>query len=122
MAQVESAKEQVMATGAQWIFIAAEKQQGVWNPKKFLQQHPLSFPFLLDEDRSVTKAYGVYHRIGVDAIHIAHPATLVVAQDGTAQFVYRGDNQLDRATLADVLQAAAKLVLPQSQSTLRIGL
>ena len=29
----------------------------------------------------MTKAYGLYHRMGMDAINIAHPATLVIDRD-----------------------------------------
>ena len=42
------------------------------------KKNPVSFPFLLDEDRVVTKNYGLYHLIGMDALNIAHPATLVI--------------------------------------------
>lgn len=90
-------------------FIAAEKRDGLHKPVKFLAEHPVSFPFLLDEDRSVTKAYGLYHRIGLDAINIAHPATLVIDLGGTIRYIYRGNNQLDRAPMEQVLEAARKL-------------
>ena len=62
----------------------------------------MSFPFLLDEDRAVTKAYGLYHRLGKDAINIAHPATLVIDSGGTVRYIYRGENQTDRAPLEKV--------------------
>ena len=90
------------------MFIAAEKRNGMFNPQKFLSEHPTSFPFLLDEDRSVTKAYGVYHRLGVDAIHIAHPATFVVGRDATIRYIYVGANQTDRARIEQVLDALKK--------------
>lgn len=57
----------------------------------------------------MTKAYGLYHRIGVDAINIAHPATLVIDRGGTVRYVYRGSNQGDRAPIEQVLDAARKL-------------
>ena len=38
-----------------------------FKPEEFLANNPAPFPFLLDEDRRVTKAYGVYHRLGLDA-------------------------------------------------------
>ena len=89
-------------------FVAAQRRGGVWNPEAFLEKHPVSFPFLLDEDRSVTKAYGLYHAIGFDAFDIAHPATLVIDQAGKLRYIYRGDNQLDRAPIEEVLEAAAE--------------
>src|SRR6266481_10095701 len=82
MARVESIKDEIAQAGAELAFIAAEKRNGVFKPAKFLEKHPVSFPFLLDEDRVVTKAYGLYHRIGMDALNIAHPATLVIDRTG----------------------------------------
>jgi len=52
-------KEQIAQSRAELAFIAAEKRDGVFRPTKFLEKKPISFPFLLDEDRIVTKAYGL---------------------------------------------------------------
>src|SRR5215469_13679241 len=106
MARVESIKDEIEQSGAEFAYIAAEKRDGVFKPTKFLEKNPISFPFLLDEDRSVTKAYGLYHRIGLDALNIAHPATLVIDRERNVQFIYRGDNQHDRAPLEQVIAAA----------------
>ena len=109
MAQFEPWAEQIRKMDAQLVYVAAEKREGMHKPGKFLAQHPASFPFLLDEDRSVTKAYGLYHRIGLDAIHIAHPATLVIDSEGIIRYLYRGNNQFDRAPMEQVLEATRKL-------------
>ena len=106
MAQVESRKDTIQQTGAELAYIAAEKRDGVFKPVKFLQEHPLSFPFLLDESRQITKVYGLYHRIGMDALNIAHPATLVIDRERVVRYIYRGENQHDRAPLDQVLAAA----------------
>ena len=103
MAQVESQRAEIEAAGAQLAFIAAEKRDGVWKPGKFLEKHPIASIFLLDEDRAVTKAYGLHHALGIDAIDIAHPATFVIDRSGVIRYIYRGDNQLDRAPLDRVL-------------------
>jgi peroxiredoxin len=87
MAQLELMKGEIERTEAQLTYIAAEKATGVWKPAKFLAAHPVSFPFLLDVERIVTKAYGLYHRIGIDALNIAHPATLVVERDQVLETV-----------------------------------
>lgn len=109
MAQLELMENEIGQANAELVYIAAEKARGVWNPAKFLGAHPVSFPFLLDEDRTVTKAYGLYHRLGIDAINIAHPATLVIERDRKVAYIYRGDNQTDRAPFNQVLEAARKL-------------
>lgn len=103
MAQLEPWKETIDAIGGGLVFIAAEKKNGMFDPQKFLDQHPTPFPFLLDEDRAVTKAYGVHHRLGIDAINIAHPATFVVGRDGRIRYIYVGATQTDRAPIEEVL-------------------
>jgi peroxiredoxin len=110
MTQFESRKPEIEATGARLVFIAAEKRDGVWKPGRFLEKHPISSVFLLDEDRAVTKAYGLHHALGTDALNIAHPATVVIGRDekdrgGVVRYIYRGSNQLDRAPLDEVLGA-----------------
>jgi peroxiredoxin len=108
MTQFESRRPEVEA-GAQLAFIAAEKRDGVWKPGKFLEKHPLASVFLLDEDRTVTKAYGLHQALASDALNIAHPATLVIDRSGIVRYIYRGDNQLDRAPLDEVLRALKEI-------------
>jgi peroxiredoxin len=108
MAQVEPMTDEIGQINGQLFYIAAEKAQGMWKPAKFFEKHPVSFPFLLDEDRSVTKAYGLYHGFGRDAINIAHPATLVVGRDRGLRYIYRGNHQTDRAPLEEVMAALKK--------------
>ena len=105
MTQFESRRPEIEAAEAQLAFIAAEKRDGVWKPGKFLEKHPISSVFLLDEDRVVTKAYGLHHALATDALNIAHPATLVIDSSGVVRYIYRGDNQIDRAPLDEVLEA-----------------
>ena len=113
MTQFESRKKEIEAAGAQLAFIAAEKRNGVWKPGRFLEKHPISSVFLLDEDRTVTKAYGLHHALATDAVNIAHPATLVICRDhdsgGSVRYIYRGDNQVDRAPLDESLKALKEI-------------
>jgi peroxiredoxin len=109
MAQFEPVKSELEQAGVQVVFIAAEKRDGMFKPVKFFEKHPLAFPFLLDEDRVVTKTYGLYHRFGTDAMNIAHPATLLVDGSGTVRYIYRGENQTDRAPIEQVMGAVKKL-------------
>jgi len=108
MAQFEPYQDEIRQAAAQLVYIAAERGEGMFKPAKYLAAHPISFPFLLDEDRSVTKAYGLYHRFGHDAINIAHPASLVVDRGGTVRYIYRGDSQTDRAPVEEILDAVKK--------------
>ncbi len=109
MAQFEPYKDQIAAAGASLVYIAAEKRQGVFRPEKYFAEHPISFPFLLDEDRQVTKAYGVYHSLGLDALRIAHPATFLVDRGGVARMIYVGLNQHDRMPVDGIMQLLRNL-------------
>ncbi len=103
MAQLEPHKDEIGMTGT-LVYIAAEKRAGIFKPEQYLRKNPISFPFLLDEDRSVTRQYGVYHRIGKDAFNIARPATFVIGRDGVVRYIHVGQDQHDRADLRTVLQ------------------
>jgi peroxiredoxin len=103
MAQLEPLKADIAAAGAELAYIAAEKRNGMFKPAKYLEKNPVSYPFLLDEERTATRAYGLYHGLGIDALNIAHPATIVIDQQRSVRYIYRGDNQHDRAPMDPVL-------------------
>jgi peroxiredoxin len=109
MAQFEPHKGEISTLGASLVYVAAEKRKGVWKPVMYFSQHPISFPFLLDEDRSITKSYGLYHALGHDAFRIAHPATLIVDRGWTVRYIYRGDNQNDRAPIDEIFAVLRKM-------------
>ena len=105
MAQLEPMKDEIATMGAELTYVAAEKRDGIYKPSKFLEKNPISFPFLLDEDRTATKAYGLYHGLGMDALNIAHPATLIVDRARSVRYLYRGENRHDRAPVDRVIAA-----------------
>jgi len=109
MAQLEPYREELDRLGVGLAYVAAEKRHGIWHPEKYLREHPTAFPFLLDEDRLVTKAYGLYHRLVHDALRIARPATLVIDWSGAVRYIYLGQNQLDRAPVEEVLGAVKQI-------------
>ena len=113
MAQFEPPQSELERLRTSLFFIAAEKRNGMFKPERFFKRHPVSFPFLLDEDRSVTKAYGVYNRLSIEAIDIAKPATFVVDPRRVVRFIYVGDHQFDRAPLEQVMAAVQQHELPQ---------
>lgn len=106
MAQFEPLKQQFQDAGIKVAYIAAEKRTGIFKPERYFEKNPSSFPFLLDEDRSVTKAWGIYVRLAKDAFNIARPSTFIVDRSGTVRWIYLGENQLDRAPIETVLQQA----------------
>jgi len=104
MAQFEPFKDRITQAGS-LLYVAAEKRGGLFKPEKFLLEHPVGFPFLLDEDRKVTKEYGIYHRLGLDAINIARPSSFVIDPSGIIRFLHMGTSQTDRAPVEQVLAA-----------------
>jgi peroxiredoxin len=108
MAQFGPEAERFRQAGVAVVFIAAEKSGGMFKPEEFLKKTPAPFPFLLDEDRTVTRQYGVYHRLGMDAINIARPATFVVDGKGIVRWMYIGASQTDRAPMERVWEESSK--------------
>lgn len=115
MAQFGPEAAKFRQLGIAVVFIAAEKRTGIFprrgpflNAEDYLKKTPAPFPYLFDEDRAVTKSYGVYHRLGLDAINIAHPASFVVDAKGIVRWVYIGSTQFDRAPMERVLDEASK--------------
>lgn len=109
MAQMETYREELVKLGLALVYVAAEKRHGMFHPEEYLRKNPISFPFLLDEDRMVTKAYGVYHWLAKDAINIARPATFLVDSAGIARWIYVGDGQTDRASVEALFMAAKQI-------------
>lgn len=104
MAQLGPYEGQFKAAGAELVLVAAEKRRGMFKPEDYLMSHPTPYPFLLDEDRKVTRMYGVYHRAGTDAINIARPATFVITE-GVVRYIFVGSSQTDRSPVDEILRA-----------------
>jgi|GEM_PF-349518 peroxiredoxin Q/BCP len=104
MRALEAHREQIEALGG-LVYIAAEKLGGLFKPEEYLAAHPVSFPFLLDEDRSITRAWGVYLPFSYDSIRIARPATFVVDAAANIRYIHVGGTQFDRAPVHEVIQA-----------------
>jgi peroxiredoxin len=54
----------------------------------------------------MARAYGVYHRIGIDAWNISRPAVFLIGQDGTIRYSAIGEHQREFPAQADILSAA----------------
>jgi peroxiredoxin len=54
--------------------------------RQFILQNALPFDLLLDESRDVSRRYGVWHRVGLDAWNIARPALFLIDRDGRIRY------------------------------------
>jgi peroxiredoxin len=110
MAQFESSYEEFTKRHAGLLVIAAQKIEGLFRGKEHVAQHRYPFPILFDENRRVTRAYGVYHRLGVDAFNIAHPATFLVDRGGKVSWIAVSPNQIERPSTEDTIAALSRII------------
>jgi peroxiredoxin len=74
--------------------------------RHYIEETGLPFDILIDERREVVRAYGVWHRVGLDAWNISRPAVFLVNLDGSVPYSFIGDNQREFPTQPEILAAA----------------
>jgi len=74
--------------------------------RRYVEETGLPFDILIDERRDMVKAYGVWHRIGLTALNISHPAVFLVNQDGEIAYSFIGDHQHEFPPMQQLLDAA----------------
>lgn len=70
----------------------------------FAERNGISYPLLVDKDRSVIKSYGVYHWLSFEAYNIARPATFIIDKLGIVRYMYIGSHQFDMVDQAQVIE------------------
>lgn len=91
------------ARGVQVVGVLAQNRDAV---RRYIEETGLPFDILIDERRDMLRAYGVWHRVGLDAWNIARPAVFLVNQDGTIQYSFIGDQQKQFPSQAEIINAA----------------
>lgn len=71
--------------------------------RRFIEETGLPFNILVDESRDVVKAYGVWHRIGLDALNIARPALFIIRPDRTITCSFIADRQHEFPSHEEIL-------------------
>jgi peroxiredoxin len=61
--------------------------------RRYVEDSGLPFHILVDESREVTKRYGVWHRLGLDAWNIARPALFVIDAQGVIRSIFVAESQ-----------------------------
>jgi peroxiredoxin len=80
--------------------ILAQRRERV---HQFIEEHTVTYPVLVDDRRETAKAYGVWHRLGLDAINIARPALFVIDRHGAIRSLYVAESQGEFPTHVEVL-------------------
>ena len=75
----------------------------------FLEQTKIRLSVAVDEDRSVTKAYGVFRRFALPVWNIARPSTFVIDRCGFVRYAYVAPLSIHAAPLDEVRAALDKL-------------
>jgi peroxiredoxin len=74
--------------------------------RRYIEETGLPFDILIDERRDMLRAYGVWHRAGLDAWNIARPAVFLIGQDGTISYSFVGDTQREYPSQEEIVAAA----------------
>jgi methyl-accepting chemotaxis protein len=72
--------------------------------RRYIEETGLPFNILVDESRDVLRAYGVWHRIGLDAWNIARPALFVVDRSGSIRYSFIGESQDEFPSHEEILR------------------
>jgi peroxiredoxin len=71
--------------------------------RTYIEETGLPFDILIDERRDVLRAYGVWHRIGLDAWNIARPAVFLIDTDRRIRYSFIADQQREFPTQEEIL-------------------
>ena len=82
--------------------MVAQKSEAV---KRYIEETGLPFNILIDESRDVLRGYGVWHRIGLDALNIARPALFIVEPSGAIRYSFVADKQHEFPSHEDIVAA-----------------
>jgi peroxiredoxin len=90
----------IRALGASVIGVICQNAETV---RTHFARDPVPFPIAIDEERRTARAYGVYRLLGFDSIHIARPATFIVAPDGRISRRFAGQVQWQMLPIGEIL-------------------
>ena len=72
--------------------IVAQRRDAV---RRYIEETGFPFDILIDETRDVSRAFGVWHRIGLDAWNVARPALFLVDRAGVVRYSFVAPTQKD---------------------------
>ena len=70
--------------------------------RRYVEDNGLPFYILVDGTREVTKQYGVWHRLALDAWNIARPALFVIEPTGRIRAIFVGESQDEFPSAAEI--------------------
>lgn len=78
--------------------------------RRYVEETGLPFNVLVDETRDVARAYGVYHRVALDAWNTARPSVFLIDRDGSIRYSYVSSNQREYPGPEEILKVVDDLL------------
>ncbi len=78
--------------------------------RRYIEDTGLPFNILVDDSRDTIRAYGVWHRLGIDAWNIARPALFVVDTAGVLRAIFVAERQDEFPSYEEILGAIDEVV------------
>lgn len=104
--QLRSDHPTFLSRGVRLLGVAAQNRRRL---AAFLAESPLDFPILADEERVVTKEYGVYVGFNLESFRIARPSSFLIDGGGIVRYLHVGTTQFDRPRPRDVFEAIERM-------------
>jgi peroxiredoxin len=95
------------ARGWQVVAVVAQSSTAV---RRYIEDKGLPFNILIDTSRDVSKAYGVWHRIGLDAWNIARPSLFVIEPTGAIRYSFIAATQDEFPAHEDIMKEIDKVL------------
>jgi len=90
----------------QVVAVVAQSSDAV---RRYIEESGLPFNILIDTTRETLKAYGVWHRVGLDAWNIARPSVFLIDRSGTVRYSFVGDRQTEFPSHEEIMNAIQTL-------------
>jgi methyl-accepting chemotaxis protein len=78
------------ARGVLVVVVVAQSSEAV---RRYVEDSGVPFNILIDQSRDVLKAYGVWHRLGLDAWNTARPALFLIDPTGAIRYSFVSSRQ-----------------------------
>jgi len=96
--------------------VVAQRSEKV---KRYIEDTGLPFDVLIDDARETVKAYGVWHRVGLDAWNVARPSLFLIDRGGIIRYVFVADYQTEFPEHAVIVQELEKLGQEKSEARIK---
>jgi peroxiredoxin len=90
------------------VAVVAQRSEKV---RRYIEDTGLPFNILVDDTRDVVKAYGVWHKVGLDAWNIARPALFLIDKQGVIRYSFVASSQFEFVSHEEIVRQIGKALL-----------